>query len=137
MTSRNTKSGHEAQKMGDCTRRRDQSKKRRDVLDINNLKQNEAQRARAESTRNGVTLCAIYVTLVQQQRPESPTVTLTWHARKYKVHKLHQSCIRVNTRYINSRGGVYVPCILHACQVRVTVGDSGLCCCTCVTYLEL
>ena len=22
--------------------------------------------------------------------------------------------------------GVYVPCILHACQVRVTVGDSGL-----------
>ena len=25
---------------------------------------------------------------------------------------------------------------LHACQVRVTVGDSGLCCCTCVKYLE-
>ena len=25
---------------------------------------------------------------------------------------------------------------LHACQVRVTVGDSGLCCCTCVTYIE-
>ena len=24
----------------------------------------------------------------QQQRPESPTVTLTWHACKYKVHKL-------------------------------------------------
>ena len=24
---------------------------------------------------------------------------------------------------------------LHACQVRVTVGDSGLCC-TCVTYFE-
>ena len=23
---------------------------------------------------------------------------------------------------------------LHACQVRVTIGDSGLCCCTCVTY---
>ena len=23
---------------------------------------------------------------------------------------------------------------LHACQVRVTVGDTGLCCCTCVTY---
>ena len=22
---------------------------------------------------------------------------------------------------------------LHVCQVRVTVGDSGLCCCTCVT----
>ena len=27
---------------------------------------------------------------LQQQRPESPTVTLTWHACKYKVHKHHQ-----------------------------------------------
>ena len=25
---------------------------------------------------------------------------------------------------------------LHKCQVRVTVGDSGLCCCTCVAYSE-
>ena len=25
---------------------------------------------------------------------------------------------------------------LHACQVRVTVGNSGLCCCTCVAYFE-
>ena len=26
---------------------------------------------------------------------------------------------------------------LHACQVRVTVGNSGLCCCTCVNaYFE-
>ena len=25
---------------------------------------------------------------------------------------------------------------LHACQLRVTVGNSGLCCCTCVTYVE-
>ena len=24
-----------------------------------------------------------------------------------------------------------------ACQVRVTVGESGLCCCTCVIYFEL
>ena len=30
--------------------------------------------------------------------------------------------------------GVYVPCI--ACQVRVIVGDSGLCCCTCVLSFE-
>ena len=28
-----------------------------------------------------------------QQRPEPPTVTLTWHACKYKVHKLHQRYI--------------------------------------------
>ena len=25
-------------------------------------------------------------------------------------------------------------CYLYACQVRVTVGDPGLCCCTCVRY---
>ena len=30
------------------------------------------------------------VAQTQQQRPESLTVTLTWHATKYKVHKLHQ-----------------------------------------------
>ena len=40
------------------------------------------------------------VTPAQQQRPESPTVTLTWHASKYKVQGM---------------------------------GDSGLCCCVCVT----
>ena len=28
-----------------------------------------------------------------QQKPESPTVTLTWHACKYKVHKLYQRYI--------------------------------------------
>ena len=47
-------------------------------------------------------------------------------------------------------GGVYVPCIyvprlylvefiylyLHACQARVTVGDSCLCCCVSVTSFE-
>ena len=30
----------------------------------------------------------------------------------------------------------FITLYLHACQVRVTVGDSGLCCCTCVTYFE-
>ena len=34
-----------------------------------------------------------YVTQVQQQRPETPTVTLTWHASKYNVHKLHHRYI--------------------------------------------
>ena len=33
------------------------------------------------------------VTQTQQQKPESPTVTLTWHACKYKVHKLYQRYI--------------------------------------------
>ena len=46
-----------------------------------------------ESTNKGVKLRSIYVTQVQQQRPESPTVTLTWHACKHKVHKLQQKYI--------------------------------------------
>ena len=33
------------------------------------------------------------VTQTQQQRPESPAVTLTCHRCKYKVHKLHQRYI--------------------------------------------
>ena len=38
------------------------------------------------------------ISQVQQQRPERPMVTLTWHACKYKVHKLHHRyilCIKV------------------------------------------
>ena len=35
-----------------------------------------------------------YVIQVQKQKPESPTVTLTWHACKYKTYtELHQRCI--------------------------------------------
>ena len=33
------------------------------------------------------------MTQIQPQRPETPTVTLTWHACQYKVHKLHQRYI--------------------------------------------
>ena len=89
--------------------------------------------------------------ILAQKRPESPTVThshlalkrshtstttktwaayvtLTWHACKYKVHKLHQRCILCTSD---------VPLVefLYACQVRVIVGDSGLCC-ACVTSFE-
>ena len=46
------------------------------------LKQNEA---REESTRKGVNQCSKHVTQTQQQRPESPTVTLTRDARKHRV----------------------------------------------------
>ena len=57
----------------------------------------------------------------------------------------------VNTRYINStRCSASKVCVhpqvylwwslctlcLHTCQVRVTVGNSGLCCWTYITYLE-
>ena len=58
------------------------------------MKQKQTQSAHAESTNKGVNWRSKYVTQVQQQRqqqrPESPTVTLTWYAFKYKVHKLHQ-----------------------------------------------
>ena len=45
-------------------------------------------RLSSESTHKGSThnWRSKYVTQVQQQRPESPTVTLTQHACKYKVH---------------------------------------------------
>ena len=54
-----------------------------------NLKQTKAQTARAESTHKGVNQRSKYVTQVRQQRPESPTVTLTRHSCKYKVQNLH------------------------------------------------
>ena len=62
----------------------------------------------------------------------SSAKTLTWHACKCKVHQLHQ-------RYILMRMHLWwslCTLCLHACQVRVTIGDSSLCCCTCVMYLE-
>ena len=31
---------------------------------------------------------------------------------------------------------VEVMYLVHTCQVKVTVGDSGLCSCICVTYFE-
>ena len=40
-------------------------------------------------TQKGVDQRSKYVTQVQQQRRESPTVTFTWHACTYYVHKLH------------------------------------------------
>ena len=45
-----------------------------------------------ESAHKGVNKRSKYVTQVQQ-RAESPKVTLTWHACKYKVHQLHQRYI--------------------------------------------
>jgi len=52
-----------------------------------NLKQNESQSARADSNK-GANLRTKDVTHTQQQRPEWLTGTVTWHACKYKVHKL-------------------------------------------------
>ena len=69
-----------------------------------------------------------YITQIQQQRPESPKSTLTWHACKYKEHKLHQRYILLNWwefMYL-----VFTP------TPGDTIGDSSLCCCTCVMNLE-
>ena len=46
-----------------------------------------------EPTHKGVNKRSKVVTQIQQQRPELPTVTLTWHVCKHKVHKLHQRYI--------------------------------------------
>ena len=43
-----------------------------------------------ESTHKGVNQHPKDVIQTQQQRPESPTVTLTWNASKHKVRKFHQ-----------------------------------------------
>ena len=58
-----------------------------------NLQQNKAQSTCAESTNKGVNQHSKYLTQAQQQRPELPTVTLTWRVCKYKVRKLHQRYI--------------------------------------------
>ena len=50
------------------------------------------------------------VTQTQQQRRESPTVPLTWHASKHKVHERHQ-------RYILKNG-----CLWHI----YTIFDIGI-----------
>ena len=59
------------------TDRKKQLKKQNKQKTGTNLKQNEAQSARAEPTHKGVNQRSKYVTQVQLQRPESPTVTLT------------------------------------------------------------
>ena len=40
--------------------------------------------------KRGINQRSKVVTQRQERRPELPTVTLIWHASKYKVHKLHQ-----------------------------------------------
>ena len=73
------------------------------------MKQNEALSARAESTLKGVNQRSKAVTQTpQQHRSDSPTVTLTWHASRYKVHKLHQRYLTCST---GASDGVSVACI--------------------------
>ena len=65
-----------------------------------NLKQNEALTAHAESANKGVNKRSKHVTQAQQQRPESPTVTLTWHACNlcYIFRALMNSLVCLSTK---------------------------------------
>ena len=58
-----------------------------------NLEQSEAQSAWTESTCKRVNWPSKDITQTQQQRPQSQTVILTWHANKYKIYKLLQMYI--------------------------------------------
>ena len=44
-----------------------------------------------ETTHKGVNQRSKDVTQTQQQKPESPAVTLAWHASKYEAHKPHHT----------------------------------------------
>ena len=75
------------------------------------------------STHKGVNQCSKDVTQTQQQRPESPTVTLTWYGCKRNVHKLHQGC-RVQPLLISIMASVdvkhhvYLLCKVSALGLR-------------------
>ena len=65
-------------------------------IDIYYSKQSEAfplslfiEQPRVRSCHAFSSFIHLEVESTQQQRPESPTVFLTWNACKYKVHKLH------------------------------------------------
>ena len=94
-----------------------------------NLKQNEAQSACAESANKGVNKLSKDVTQTQQQRSESPTVTLTWRASKYKVHKFHQSYIHFGSVHVLLKGAgkrglecCVVPTVNFGCVPTVNFG---------------
>ena len=69
-----------------------------------------------KSANKGVNFRSKCVTQVRQQRPESPTVTLTRHACKYKLHKLHQRCI--------PRKGFHP--VAYIPYISGTLGDTGV-----------
>ena len=52
----------------------------------------------------------------KHKRPESPTVTLTWHACKYKVHTFHQRYMHFFFFYI---GLVFIILILGPDQQQI------------------
>ena len=80
------------------------------------MKHNEAQSAYAESTDEGANWC--------RETLHKPTK----HASKYMGCKVRQIVPLVEFMCL-------IKLCLPACQVRVTVGDSGLCC-VCATAFK-
>ena len=58
----------------------------------------------------------------KQQRPELPSVTPTWQAGKYNLHKLHQSHEDVTLVECIAR-------VFSLARSRVALGNAGPCCC--------
>ena len=79
-------------------------------------KKYETEWSPAESTNKAVNYHSKDITQTQQQRPELPMVTLTWHACKYKVYKLHQ-------RYIPKMR----PLLLCLCDIFQALINSLVC----------
>ena len=75
-----------------------------------------------QSTHKGVNYRLKDVTQAQQQSPESPTVTLTWHEHKYKVHKLHQRYILCFLLFLHN-----VLSDLHKTDILLTLVTVQIC----------
>ena len=76
-------------------------------ISVIHLKQNKAHSVRAEATHKGVNQLSKYVTQVQQQRPELPTVTITWHVCKYTAAQVF--IVVPGLRILSAD---YLPCVL-------------------------
>jgi len=68
----------------------------------------------------------------------SSSLVTIWNRTRPRalVQNQHTREITSAAKMMYLRWWSYVPCILLACHVSVTVGDSGLCCCVCVTSFE-
>ena len=95
---------------------------------LNSLISQKSETERGPERSCGINTQGSYLAL----EIRNTSTTKTW------VTYCNSPGVRVNTRYI----GMYLSwslCILylHACQVKVAVGDSGLCCCTCYVFRAL
>ena len=96
---------------------------------------------KTESTHKGVNQRSKDVTQTQHQRPESPAVTPTWHASKYKdddvplAEFIYLEFTRMPGRSYRRRLGSLVVCL---CDVfRALINSLGFWFCTCALGLVL